>query len=43
MRDNPKYRDKINGCCFGMKMGEAGSKLLIKQGYWWLINAINPV
>ena len=47
MRDHPKYRDKIKGCCFGMKLAEEGyvtdSTLLRKQGYWWLINVIKLI
>ena len=36
MRDHPNHRDKISGCCFGMKLADdvlrTDSTLLTKQG-----------
>ena len=47
MRDHPNYRNKIKGCCFGMKLAEESvhteSTLLAKQGYWWLITVIKLI
>ena len=37
MRDHPEHRDKIKGCCFGMRIAEENVQMkhtrLIKQGY----------